>query len=276
MSAKQMGAVWDLDLPHNEAWVLLALADHADHMGENTHPGVDLLAYKTGYTERQVQRILRRLEDKRVISIEAHGRGGRGHFTTYTLHVEKGVKKSPFERKARKGDTTTSPINGLNGDIVSPIPELKGDISEIKGDISAQNNGHKPATVAALEPQNRLIRTVNTTKESFDLAALCDQIAEAAHLETTHENLCKLVTRHQTLGDDGLVFEAAKAAEWIADHRGRKMTLRFLDNWLDKAEHPRPQQQPAVIVNMPARREAPAPPDGRKSSITDRPAALKG
>jgi hypothetical protein len=39
MSAKQTGLVWELDLPHNEAWVLMAMADHADHDGHNVSRG---------------------------------------------------------------------------------------------------------------------------------------------------------------------------------------------------------------------------------------------
>jgi hypothetical protein len=31
MSGKIMGQVWDLALPHAELFVLLAMADHADH-----------------------------------------------------------------------------------------------------------------------------------------------------------------------------------------------------------------------------------------------------
>ena len=78
MSAKLMGQVWDLDLPHHEQSVLLALADHADHMGRNAHPGVELLAWKTGYSERQVQRILHALEAHRIIVRSGNTAGGRG------------------------------------------------------------------------------------------------------------------------------------------------------------------------------------------------------
>jgi hypothetical protein len=52
VSAKQTGLVRELDLPHNEAWLLMAMADHADHSGRNVYPGVSLLAWKTGYTVR--------------------------------------------------------------------------------------------------------------------------------------------------------------------------------------------------------------------------------
>ena len=71
MSAKQTGLVWELALPHNEAWVLMAMADHADHEGNNVYPGVPLLAWKTGYTTRQIRRIL-----------EKSGAGGQLEFAT--------------------------------------------------------------------------------------------------------------------------------------------------------------------------------------------------
>lgn len=44
MSGKISGMVWDLDLPHPELLVLLAITDHANHDGRNMYPGVALLA----------------------------------------------------------------------------------------------------------------------------------------------------------------------------------------------------------------------------------------
>lgn len=67
VSAKIMGRVWDLDLARPQQTVLLALADHADHEGGNVFPSVALVAWKTGYSYRQVQRILRTLEDDELI-----------------------------------------------------------------------------------------------------------------------------------------------------------------------------------------------------------------
>src|SRR5262245_34554935 len=69
MSAKIMGRVWDLDLPHAEMLVLLAMADHADHNGENIRPAVGLIAWKTGYSERQVHRIMRDLTKSGLIEL---------------------------------------------------------------------------------------------------------------------------------------------------------------------------------------------------------------
>ena len=67
MSGKVSGMIWDLDLPHSQAWVLLAMADHADHEGNNVFPSVDLIAWKTNYSERQVQRIVKQLRDGKIL-----------------------------------------------------------------------------------------------------------------------------------------------------------------------------------------------------------------
>lgn len=61
MSGKTTGKVWDVKLPLPKKFVLLALADKADHNDENIHPGVPLVARMTGYSERQVRRIIKQL-----------------------------------------------------------------------------------------------------------------------------------------------------------------------------------------------------------------------
>jgi hypothetical protein len=132
MSVKVMGEVWDLELPHAERLVLLALADHADHQGAGARPSVPLLAWKTGYSERQVQRVLDKLEAAGLICPEGDMKGGRGRTVCYRVVTTNGVKKSPFREK---GDNM-SPFRGQNGDIMTPIDDKKGDISSGKGDIA--------------------------------------------------------------------------------------------------------------------------------------------
>ncbi len=154
MSVKIMGAIWDLDLPHELAWVLMAYADHADHDGGNCYPGVRLIAYKTGYSERQVQRCTADLIARKVLIVDRAG-GGRGNATVYRINLStaphkgsepkaepeqaKGDKMSPFaaepetvtaepervtsatERVTEPGETVTK--TGLKGDIaMSPQP----------------------------------------------------------------------------------------------------------------------------------------------------------
>ena len=69
MSGKISGQVWDLDLPHTELFVLLAITDHADHDGRNMFPSIDLLAYKTGYSRSTIIRTLNRLHKPNKFAI---------------------------------------------------------------------------------------------------------------------------------------------------------------------------------------------------------------
>jgi len=100
MSAKTMGKVWDLVISPPKRLVLLALADHADHEDGNIFPSIALIAWKTDYSVRQVQRIMRNLA-KDGILVEVSAR--RGKPTIYRLDLSKGQQKSAFE--VRQDDT---------------------------------------------------------------------------------------------------------------------------------------------------------------------------
>ncbi len=64
MSVLQMARVWGQELsPATDGFVLMALADMSDDEGLNCVPSVPYLAWQTGQSERQVRRILNRLED---------------------------------------------------------------------------------------------------------------------------------------------------------------------------------------------------------------------
>ena len=63
MSVKAMAIVWEADLPRAEKFILLAMADHADHNGENIYPALSTIAWKTGYTNRAVVDIVGRLRE---------------------------------------------------------------------------------------------------------------------------------------------------------------------------------------------------------------------
>jgi hypothetical protein len=121
MSVKVMGKVWDMDLPPGEKLVLLALADHADHNGNNAYPGNDLLAKKTGLSTRQVRRILDDLESRAIVK-KSSGGVGRGKKANYEIITEKG---------------TLCPLSGnKKEDTMSPIKNVK------KGTFEADKRGH--------------------------------------------------------------------------------------------------------------------------------------
>ncbi|MGH3117196.1 MAG: helix-turn-helix domain-containing protein [Gaiellales bacterium] len=127
-----MGDVYDLQLPHNLQSVLLALADHADHSGGNAYPSVALLAWKTGYTERNIQLLLRQLEGRAILVQQRAP--GRHRPRTYRIVLSAGVRKAPFRRRGR-------------GENISPISAPKdeshgrrGEISTARGEVTSRPN----------------------------------------------------------------------------------------------------------------------------------------
>ncbi len=129
MSVLLMGQVWALDLRLGDQAVALALADHAKDDGTDIYPSIGLLAWKVGLSERQVQRILRKLEQMQLIVPVAFASGGRGRATCYEMHVAAGPQKSPYQRQ--KGDICDSE----KGDICDTDLKRVTSVTE-KGDIS--------------------------------------------------------------------------------------------------------------------------------------------
>jgi hypothetical protein len=70
MSDKAKGRAWELALPHPLKYVLLAMLDHADHLGRNMYPGYDLIAYKTDYHEKTVNRLVRELQALGILQLD--------------------------------------------------------------------------------------------------------------------------------------------------------------------------------------------------------------
>lgn len=91
MSVKVMAKVWELDLPANKLLVLLAMADHADHDGNNVFPSIDLVSWKTGYSEVQTRRIIHALTKDNLLKVEKKSNGRYPNL--YSIHTENGKQK---------------------------------------------------------------------------------------------------------------------------------------------------------------------------------------
>jgi hypothetical protein len=149
MSAKVMGAVWDADLPRDQKFILLAYADHAEHDGSNIYPSVPKIAWKTGYSERQVQRITKELIDAKIMV-----KMGDSHLGThlYRINLKALPQREEFvsQRRGRPN----------NGDNMSPISEDNGDIPAINGDILAENGD------IAVSPDSSFNTSIKPSKDS--------------------------------------------------------------------------------------------------------------
>jgi hypothetical protein len=160
LSVRVMTAIWELDLPAEQQQILLAMADHAHDDGTHCYPGIAYLAWKTGRSERTIQRTLRALQATGLVYVVGYEKGGRGHATEYAIDPTKGVRKSPF---INERVTPTSPftpdkaeervtpvaIKGDTGDVKGDIHDLKGDTGDVKGDTAMSPQPSEP-----LEPSN--------------------------------------------------------------------------------------------------------------------------
>lgn len=183
MSVKVMGRVWELELTPAKQIVLLALADHADHDGNNIRPGVPLIAWKTGYSERQVQRIMRELIEEGLL-VEVETEKGKPH--VYSLDLSKAVPKLPYEPR--------KPGRPKTDDKMSPHLDEKGVTSHEKdesksGDIASANLTrirHKEEP--SLKEKDQLISSANDSAAASaenDLDCVSADSAEHTDVEET-------------------------------------------------------------------------------------------
>ncbi len=124
MSVRLMADVWDFGPGDaTEVSVLLCLANFADDDGGNCYPGEARIARMTRKSERQVRRVLRRLEVDGWMRILQRGNGA-GNFTEYLIDAdylrEKGGHSVPLSAQGKR----------------RTFPTKKADTGNKKADIS--------------------------------------------------------------------------------------------------------------------------------------------
>jgi len=116
LSNKISGKVWELDLDPVEKLVLLALADHADHEGNNVRPGNDLLCAKTGLSERTIGKKIEKFIEQGIL-VPVRLKTGPGtlrefslvidHLPRHELFIQRDLKK--LERASSERRRTVEP-----------------------------------------------------------------------------------------------------------------------------------------------------------------------
>ncbi len=101
-----MGQVYEYVFDHAESAILGAMADHAKDDGSRCFPSVGLIAWKTNYSVRQVQRVMGRLETTGVILPIAYKSGGRGFATEYQIVLAAAERKPPYQHAGTHLDAT--------------------------------------------------------------------------------------------------------------------------------------------------------------------------
>jgi DNA-binding transcriptional ArsR family regulator len=119
MSIALMTEVWKLDLPATETLVLLAIADHANDPDGLAWPSVWTVACKARLSERQAQRVLRKLRDAGLLEVvERGGKSGLQRDTTvYRLRLDRGTRfdqQPPLRRPSRQGRRRQLLLGGVS------------------------------------------------------------------------------------------------------------------------------------------------------------------
>lgn len=117
MSIKLLSAIWEKQIgPGAERDVLMIYADHAGDDGRVAWPTVATVAWKAGYSERQTQRTIRKLQKAGVLqAVESNKGEKRG--VRYRVNLD-AIPNKP----APTGDTHMSPQKKGTGDTqTSPV-----------------------------------------------------------------------------------------------------------------------------------------------------------
>lgn len=116
-----MGQVWELDLPHNHQSVALAFADHGKDDGSSIFPSLAHVAWKCGYSSRQVQRVVRELEAGGLLVKVAEAVGHRA--VEYRMDVSAVPAKPPWTPDKTSGRQIVAPTSDASRGDIAMAPE---------------------------------------------------------------------------------------------------------------------------------------------------------
>lgn len=110
MSFKLLSQVWGKELGRAEQTILLAMADYADDDGRNCYPSYERLAWKTGYSSRQVGRIIKDLLAQGVLVITKPATQHRP--PVYWIRLDAAKDKPPYRESVAAPDEFGAAIQG--------------------------------------------------------------------------------------------------------------------------------------------------------------------
>jgi hypothetical protein len=144
VSAKVMGDVWGLALPREQKFVLISLADHADHEGNHVYPSLGLISWKTDYSERQVRRIMSELETAGIIIPTNRQSGQTTEYRIELSHVAKKATRVAQRGRPVKANKPPSADNKTPDILSQPAitPDILSQEKEKTPDILTLNPGH--------------------------------------------------------------------------------------------------------------------------------------
>lgn len=163
-----MAQVWERTLTHGQQAIMLALADHARDDGTHVYPSLSSVARKTGYSLRQVKRIVGELRRLGMLAVVAPARRGRP--TEYRIHLSAVPEKKPFWKEEARGDTASPQSDAV--EVTSALVEVTSasDCGDIRCDI-------EPSDPSRNREQEKLTRATesNSPFNSTEVAQMLCQ-----------------------------------------------------------------------------------------------------
>jgi hypothetical protein len=174
--------------------VLHAMADHSDHDGRNIYVGTAKLAWKTGYSERHVLRIVARLLERGVVALDYPDKRP-GKLNPFHIEWMACVWKAPLEPK-KMGRPAR--VLGKVHDNMSPtfqeVPDKMSPTLEKVHDISGESIGHPDGKYMTQEPKVHDSATREPGTEPFN--RLKNHINQPAHARDTSQSFFSGVFRN--------------------------------------------------------------------------------
>lgn len=180
MSYKVAERLWGVKLPQNEMLVLQVMAGYANEEGRDVFPSVGRLAWATGYSKRQVERIIGKLLQKGILILEAEAWGEYGT-NKYRINWAACDFKKPYEPKRpgrppkprgamqRQGETTDV---AMSGDMLQ---------EQERGDV-VMSGGFPPETPdAKRHPPDTTVQPPDTRGKSSDTAMSANPSIESVN-----------------------------------------------------------------------------------------------
>lgn len=211
MSATYVSLMNQIVLPRAEKDVLRAMADHADENGEGVRASIPLIAWKSDYSVRQVQRIVGVLREKGVLVVTRQS--GLTTPTEYRIELAHVPRKGPPPSSTRNGrprkpgDISENPVTfpaaepEKPGVTMSPGDKKPGDIFDTSAEPDDSFKDNTPPTpptggvcvggVVGMEEQ--VVRKVvsprpsKATREAEQVEAVLADWREHTHRSRTHK-----------------------------------------------------------------------------------------
>src|ERR1700734_290409 len=131
-----MTAVWELDLPFTDKFILLAFADHADDSGY-CFPSYRRIGWKCGVSEDTIRRCVARFKETGVLQVLREG-AGRGKPPQYRIHAQKGSRLPTLSKEGSQTESKGSQNEIKGGTAMLPEPSLEPPLE------SSESSGTKP------------------------------------------------------------------------------------------------------------------------------------